>query len=294
MTRSLADALGAMLAAGEAAVVVRVAEALGSTPREANAAMIITPQDVLGTIGGGRLEWEAIARARTMLRDNLLADGMDIPLGPAVGQCCGGRVLLDLRRADTAVLAALQAAEEDDRTRWPTVFVFGAGHVGRALAAALDPLPLRLTVIESRTAYLGDLPARASPVVSADPAAEVRAAPAHAVFVVTTHSHQLDYAITEAALARGDAAYVGMIGSATKRARFARWFTSRGGTAAQLSALVCPIGRQGVRDKRPAVIAAFAAAEVLASALRAVQTTNEGGERDGRHGQAAGRDRPAA
>ena len=293
MNPGVAAALRMKLAAGEPTIVVRVDRAQGSTPRDDDAAMLVTASAVEGTIGGGRLEWMAIEHARTMLREAAAHDTLDVPLGPAVGQCCGGHVLLALVRADAAALAAIEATEARERAAWPPVLLFGAGHVGHALAVALEPLPLAVTMVETRAEYLAALPPRIRGLPSADAPAEVRAAPPRSAFVVATHSHQLDYAITEAALARGDAAYVGMIGSATKRARFARWFTARGRDPARLGALVCPIGGQGVRDKRPAVIAAFVAAEVLASALRAHGNADREG-RDGRNGERAGRDRPAA
>ncbi|MBN9508978.1 MAG: xanthine dehydrogenase accessory protein XdhC [Alphaproteobacteria bacterium] len=293
MNPGVAAALRQQLAAGVPTIVVRVDRAQGSTPRDHDATMLVTASAIEGTIGGGRLEWMAIERARAMLREAAAHDTLDVPLGPAVGQCCGGHVQLALTRADTVLLAALEADEARERANWPSVVLFGAGHVGRALAVALEPLPLAVTVIETRAEYLAALPPRIRGLPSADAPAEIRVAPTRSAFVVATHSHQLDYAITEAALARGDATYVGMIGSVTKRVRFARWFAARGGDPVRLGALVCPIGGQGVRDKRPTVIAAFVAAEVLASALRAQGNADREG-RDGRNRERAGRDRPAA
>jgi xanthine dehydrogenase accessory protein XdhC len=294
MSAGAADALGRVLTAGEGAVVVRVDRALGSTPRDEDAAMVVTAHDVTGTIGGGRLEWMAIARARDMLREGVALDALDVPLGPAVGQCCGGHVRLVLTRADARALAELEAREREEQRSRPSVVLFGAGHVGRALAHSLAPLPLNVTIVETRAEYLAGLPARMRLMESADAPADARAAAPGSAFIVMTHSHQLDYAIVEAALLRGDAAYVGMIGSTTKRARFGRWFAARGGDAARLAKLVCPIGDLGVRDKRPAVIAAFVAAEVLAHVLRAAQTAVDSEGREGRHGNRAGHDRPAA
>jgi xanthine dehydrogenase accessory factor len=294
MTSGVAHALRQVLAAGEPAVIVCVDRAQGSTPRDEDAAMLVTAHDIAGTIGGGRLEWIAIARARDMLREDVARDVLDVPLGPAVGQCCGGHVRLALARAEEPTLADLEAREAAERSGWPPVLLFGAGHVGRALAVALDPLPLNVTIVETRGDYLARLPARMRLMESADAPADVRAATAGSAIVAMTHSHQLDYAITEAALLRGDAAYVGMIGSMTKRARFARWFAARGGDPARLANLVCPIGGQGVRDKRPAVIATFVAAEVLAAALRALRAGVDREGREGRHGNRAGHDRPAA
>jgi xanthine dehydrogenase accessory factor len=159
----------------------------------------------------------------------------------------------DLRATLRARLAAAEAA-------WPRVLVFGAGHVGRALAAALRPLPVRALLIDQREAELAiaaGVETRLTPL----PEAEVAAAPLGAAFVVLTHDHALDFLIADAALARGDAAYVGLIGSATKRARFLTW-RGRGGAARPAEGLTCPIGGPS-GDKRPAVIAALTAAEIL-------------------------------
>jgi len=91
----------------------------------------------------------------------------------------------------------------------------------------------------------------------------VRNAQPASAFVVLTHDHSLDFLITREALKRGDARYVGMIGSKTKRAVFARWCRSFCDSNVKLDALVCPIGATGSTDKRPQVIAAFVAAEVM-------------------------------
>ncbi|WP_240558537.1 xanthine dehydrogenase accessory protein XdhC [Paracoccus contaminans] len=236
----------------EILVRVRVAEARGSTPRERGAEMIVGAAGVTGTIGGGALEYMAIDRARRMLARGEAAAIMDIPLGPEIGQCCGGRVTLSLDR-----LPATPAPPG------PEVLIFGAGHVGRALAHALLPLPLRPRLIDSRAeelALAAGLPAILSPI----PEAEIRRAGPGAAFVVMTHDHALDFLIAAEALARPDAAYVGMIGSRSKRAGFARHAARMGVDPARLA---CPIAPGAPRDKRPAVIAAFAAAEIMAALL---------------------------
>lgn len=263
---SLADVLADALAAGDAAVLVTVAEAEGSTPRAAGARMLVTADRIAGSIGGGRLEWEAVGRARALIAAGGGAETMDMPLGPALGQCCGGRVALDLRRADAATLETLRDEAAAEAARLPSALVFGAGHVGTALVRALAPLPLRVTWSDTRPGQLPPAPPVATD--AGDPVELVRAAPPGAAVVVLTHSHALDYAITEAALARRDFAYVGLIGSRTKRRRFARWFGARGGDARALGRLTCPIGDVGVADKRPAVIAALVAAEIVAALLR--------------------------
>lgn len=267
MSDGLAEALARCLAAGEPAILVKVLAVRGSAPREAGAAMLVTQDGQAGTIGGGALEWDAAARARELLASGDASAEIEVPLGPEIGQCCGGRVRLSFALAGRSVLAELSNDERRAREGAAQVLVFGAGHVGRALATALAPLPLRITVVDPRRDMLDGLPDTVSSRCSAVPEAEVRHAPAGAAFVVLTHSHGLDFSITEAALVRRDAAYVGMIGSKTKRAQFVRWMREQGHVASLIEPLVMPIGGTGVRDKRPSVIAALVAAELTETLL---------------------------
>ncbi|WP_051630588.1 xanthine dehydrogenase accessory protein XdhC [Afifella pfennigii] len=265
---ALAAFLRTKLAAGEPAIFVKVAEAKGSTPREAGAAMLVTEGDFAGTIGGGTLEYEALDRARRLLSEGRKHAEERVPLGPDLGQCCGGRVGLSFRAADKALLAELQAAEEAEAAAMPAVFLFGAGHVGRALALALMPLPFRLTVVDPRQEMLAGLPQGVETVWTALAEAVVAEAPPGSAHVIATHSHALDFAIAHAALKRGDAAYTGMIGSQTKRRQFERWACREGLDRATLARLVLPIGGTALRDKRPPVIAALVAAEVTTHLLQ--------------------------
>lgn len=230
---------------------VRITRVRGSTPREEGAEMIVAADAVTGTIGGGQLEYLAIDRARQMLARGEDSAVMDVPLGPEIGQCCGGRVELTLDRKP--------ASPAPPR---PSVLIFGAGHVGRALARAMLPLPVSVRLIDQRPAELALAPDGLGELTPL-PEAEVRRAPPGSGFVILTHDHALDFLIAAEALARGDAAYVGMIGSATKRASFSRFARAQGLDPAPLT---CPIGGR-VRDKRPEVIAAFTAAEIMASLL---------------------------
>ncbi|QIE57755.1 xanthine dehydrogenase accessory protein XdhC [Pikeienuella piscinae] len=250
-----------LLARGAPAVLIRIESVAGSAPREAGAAMVVSAQGSTGTIGGGALEHMAIGLAREMLSDGAREREIDQPLGPEIGQCCGGRVRLRLRRADAATLDALAAAEAA-LTR-PEALIFGAGHVGAALARALAPLPLSLRVIDERGPLLAPLSAFGRTVETALPEAEISAAPPGAAYVILTHDHGLDFLIAEAALARADAAYIGMIGSATKRATLVSRLSRAGGPPADR--LVCPIGAAGPKDRRPSIIAAATAAEIAAA-----------------------------
>jgi xanthine dehydrogenase accessory factor len=274
----LAHILRSLLARAEPAVVVAVAAVKGSAPREAGTHMIVTATSSHGTIGGGRLEWDATLRARALLASDAVSATMDLPLGPEIGQCCGGFVSLRLERAGEALCADLEAMEEREREELPLVLLFGAGHVGKALARALAPLPLRVRWIDGRSDAFPDLAIPGLEVVITERLLdEVDAAPAGAAYLVLTHSHALDSMVCAAALQRGDFAYLGLIGSRTKRAQFERGFRDLEIPREQIARLVCPIGGGRVRDKRPAVIAALVAAELL-EALADAEA--KGGQRD--------------
>jgi xanthine dehydrogenase accessory factor len=262
--------LEAFLAANPASVLVEIAEAKGSTPRERGAFMLVSKLAIWGTIGGGQFEYMAIDNARATLSGSGSAV-MDIPLGREIGQCCGGRTKLVFTVVTPDVAADLQTRirrEEDTR---PDIYLFGCGHVGLALARALVPLPFAVTVIETRAEALEGLPPQVSAKLTAMPEARVSDIAAGGAAVILTHDHALDFLIAERALLRGDLAYVGMIGSATKRATFSNWLQrqteDRGASSAMMDRLTLPVGSvsadASVKDKRPAVIAALVAAELL-------------------------------
>ena len=191
-----------------------------------------------------------------------------MPLGPEIGQCCGGHVTLSLRRMDPPAVAELAATETAESGSLPSVLLFGAGHVGQALASALAPLPLRLSWIDERPeAFPARTPEGVRAVATDHLLDEVAAAPSGASYLVLTHSHALDFMLCEAVLRRGDFAYLGLIGSKTKRRRFERGFRELGLASGTIARLTCPIGGSQVRDKRPAVIAALTAAELLTQLL---------------------------
>lgn len=265
-----AKRLAAFLEAHPAVALVEVVEAKGSTPREKGAWMLVSPDAIHGTIGGGHLEFMAIDKAWQMLAGRERRAVLDIPLGPEIGQCCGGRVGLDVRLlAKAERQALLRRAAEEDAAR-PHVYLFGGGHVGHALASALALLPVSVAVVETRAEALDGMPDEVETLLTPVPEEAVRAAPAGSAFLVLTHDHALDFLIAAEALKREDAGYVGMIGSKTKKATFRSWYLKQaGGSDAAFSRLVCPIGGSDVKDKRPAVIAALASAEVMRAVLAA-------------------------
>ncbi|WP_323765329.1 xanthine dehydrogenase accessory protein XdhC [Marinovum sp.] len=243
---------------------VRLTGVKGSSPRAAGTEMYVGPEALFGTIGGGQLEHIAIEAGRALLASGDLAQVLDVPLGPEIGQCCGGRVEVSLQRMrESDRRAALRRAEAQDAAE-PSVFILGAGHVGRELAKLLQHLPVNCVLIDQRAGELALNTAAVETRQSAIPEIDIMTAPPGSAFIVLTHDHGLDFLLASAALERGDAGYVGLIGSATKRARFRSWCLKHC-DGLSIDRLICPIGAGGSRDKRPAVIAAFVVAEVIAA-----------------------------
>jgi xanthine dehydrogenase accessory factor len=248
-------------------ILIEVTRTRGSTPREAGTFMLVSSDALWGTVGGGYMEFEAVDTARAMLADGRREDFLDITLGPDSGQCCGGRVELTLKWADAGAIAALEARLAKEARGYPDVYLYGAGHVGRALAVALKPLPLHVTVIETRAEELEQLEIDVPQRLEAMPEATIREIRPGGAVVIMTHDHALDFLIGAEALKRDDPTYVGMIGSKTKRGVFSNWLVREGYDHDMVDGLVLPIGGKKLRDKRPEVIAALVAAELLAALL---------------------------
>jgi xanthine dehydrogenase accessory factor len=327
--------------AGVRVVVVR---ADGSTPREVGAGMIVTPDGVSGTIGGGALELVAIGEAKAMLVPTQPEAGggrwarrlRDFPLGPSLGQCCGGRVRLlferyaaeecialceadggtvllrplvtgvpimlacnrrfagDVPLAVGRTVRAMLAGEQPRQTRlmaghkggldWlieplmaemVPLYLYGAGHVGRAVVRALMGLPFRITWIDTQAERFpewqrpeagGPRHHREVECLAVHPEAMPRLAakaPAGTYHLVMTYSHALDLELCLAVLAGGGFGYLGLIGSHTKRARFADRLRQAGIAERALAELHCPIGLAGMTGKEPATIAISVAADLM-------------------------------
>jgi len=249
---------------------VRLTRVRGSSPRDTGTEMFIARDGRFGTVGGGRLELAAIGEACAMLARGDLSATMDVALGPEIGQCCGGRVELAISRLSVAQRTAAMTRMTKEDAQLPHVYILGAGHVGRSLAGVFAQLPVRTILVDARANELVLCHASVETRLSALPEFEVRNASPGSAFVVMTHDHGLDFLLASAALGRGDASYVGMIGSATKRASFRSWCMRECGDLA-IDGLTCPIGANDGRDKRPAVIALHVAAEIIS-----VLTAKEG------------------
>jgi xanthine dehydrogenase accessory factor len=247
-----------------AAVIVQVVAHQGSVPRETGTRMLVGSDQVLGTIGGGHLELQAIAQARSLLVQGETSSPVQehVALGPSLGQCCGGALdLLFTPLAQVDFAAWLAPAHK------LTLQLYGAGHVGRAIVKLLCDLPCHVQWIDERESEFPalELPLHIQRVCVEPVEAEVAQAPPGAHYLVLTHSHDVDLAISHAICKRADFSYFGLIGSATKRARFEARLRERGVAQHVLRRITCPIGLPGVSGKEPAVIAVAVVAQLLGS-----------------------------
>ncbi len=251
-----------------ACILVTVSRTTGSVPREVGAWMAVGADGIRGTVGGGHLEFDAIAHARTALAGGELEDEVRYPLGASLGQCCGGVVWLRFERVAAGEDLALRLPQAPQRP----LALFGAGHVGVAIAHIARDLPLALHWIDSReNQFPAQPPERGWRQEVCDPAADAvdDLAPGSAVLIMS-HNHAEDFDLVAACLKRqrerGDLAFIGMIGSRTKWASFRQRLQARGFTDAERAQVVCPIGVPGVNGKQPAVIAVAVLAQILSLA----------------------------
>ena len=282
------EALGRAIAGRGPLVRILVASTAGSIPREAGTAMLVWADALDGTIGGGALENEAVAEARRLLRAGGGPLRRTVPLGPALGQCCGGSVQLVWERLEAApplarpLLPARGAPParppgppppvpprrlgESEPAPPPPPRVWGAGHVGRAVVAVLAPFPDRaITWVDlSADLFPEAVPPGVTTLPAADPPVLVPFAPHDADHLVLTRSHAVDLALCDRLLRHGFAS-LGLIGSATKRARFQARLREMGHAPAQISRIACPIGDPSL-GKHPQAIAVGAAAALVRQA----------------------------
>jgi xanthine dehydrogenase accessory factor len=260
MSELSAQHIDAALASKKPYYLIELIQTKGSTPRDAGALMIVGQDEIFGTIGGGSAEWVAVQNAREFIKGAEFFDHQTITLGPQIDQCCGGSLEItyhlvdkEIRSRATGFTISKSAIE---------VLIFGAGHTGLALANALQPLGMDIKLIDTRPEYVEAIKDHKL-LNLALPEEAVRSAMARSIFVITTHDHSLDFLITAEALSRGDARYVGMIGSTTKRAVLKSWMGEHDYNSLLVENLHCPIGGSQVKNKQPEIIAAMCVAEIL-------------------------------
>jgi xanthine dehydrogenase accessory factor len=268
------------LLANEDAVVVSIASTQGSVPREAGTWMAVFASQIVGTIGGGHVEFEAIAEARVLLNGReSKADAYEkrYVLGPSLGQCCGGVMVLHYEKHSTS---GYKYAGYSKKIPLNSVFnpipppklqnvaLFGGGHVGKAIVNILSTLPMQVMWIDSRDEiFPAELPQNVVCEHSDPVQAAVKDLVAGSHVLIMSFSHAEDLDIVAACLLRqrekADLPFIGLIGSKTKWATFRHRLEDRGFSEAELTHITCPIGLDGVKGKEPEVIAVAVAAQLL-------------------------------
>lgn len=245
-------------------LIARITDVRGSSPRESGASMLISPQEVLGSIGGGQLEYRVIEEARSLLAEGSFdgAHNTDFTLGPEMNQCCGGRIRI-----------SYQYCTDPDQWFHPDenaasgfrIVLFGAGHVGRALAAILATQHCRLHWVDSRAEQFPAITtANVRQYIAPNPVSLVNALPDNAYILVMTHDHALDLAICAAVLHRNCFRFLGLIGSQTKLSKFRKRLHDMGHNPDLIERITCPVGIPQIRSKQPERIALAIAAQLLA------------------------------
>jgi xanthine dehydrogenase accessory factor len=209
-------------------VLATVTDTCGSTPRLAGAQMAVWADGFCGTVGGGAFEWRVQQDARTLLADPARQTAqIEVHLVRDLGMCCGGRMSAFLQKVEAA----------------PRAWIFGAGHVGTALAEMALRVGFEVVVVDPRAEWAGAarFPAGVR-VVDAEPEDHLRAEPPHSAdfVVITTHDHALDEALVRK-LAAHDLAYLGLVGSRGKWGRFRKRLRERV-PAEALDRVRCPVG----------------------------------------------------
>ncbi len=232
-------------------VLVTVVETEGSAPRDADAKMVVAAEQIYDSIGGGNLEFEAVHNARALLTEGArVARSRVFSLGQDLTQCCGGKV--------TLLFECFPACRFH-------IALFGAGHVGTALVAILSQLPCRVRWVDSRADIFPQMLAENIETAPLrNPFEAVEHCPEGAYYLIMTHSHEIDFDLCEAILARPDARYCGLIGSRSKGAKFRSRLKKKNYTADELNRLTCPIGLETIPGKTPMEVAVSVAGQLLA------------------------------
>lgn len=236
----------------EATIYVEITGTRGSTPRDAGTAMCVTLTETTGTIGGGALEFNAIKTARNIIASGSPGTSETIPLGPSLGQCCGGSVTLRYSFQVPPPAEYYPSPRPTVLSEHPVpLWLWGAGHVGRAVVAHSPQQAFNLTWIDTTPErFSASIPAHVTAIPAANMPLLASRAPVNAHHLIFTYSHEIDLALC-AALIKRSAASIGLIGSETKWARFSKRLRDM---KLDPNHVTCPIGDKAL-GKHPDQIA---------------------------------------
>ena len=234
-------------------IKAKIINVKGSSPNKINDFMLVAPKDIFGTIGGGNLEYLVIEESKLMLKNKSKRKKLNIPLGPGIGQCCGGyvEIILTLHKNTDA---AMKDEKVNDSFK-EDLYIFGAGHIGQALIETIGNLNFTTYLIDSREEYLKmSVNKDVNYLLSKEPWKVVNKLKDNAYYVVLTHSHEYDLKILNEILTK-KFTFVGLIGSTTKKKRFFKRLTENGHDKNIIKKIECPIGVDIGNSKDPNEIA---------------------------------------
>ena len=247
-------------------ILATIIKAKGSVPRNENVSMIISLSKEYGTIGGGELEYQVIKESKALL-NNLDCNQkiIELPLGPTLGQCCGGFVKIQLSKFKNGKNLLLKHdLKEQIINQNQNLYIFGAGHVGNSLLSKLDGVGFNIFVIDSRENFISKINADyVFPILAKDHTIIIKNVPSKSYYLVLTHSHQLDLSICDSILKKNDFTFIGLIGSKTKKIRFTKRLIEIGCDKKLIDKIECPIGINSIQGKEPDVIAISIIARLL-------------------------------
>ena len=231
----------------------------GSVPREKGIYMMISKDDIFGTIGGGHLEFLVINKSKDLLKNGIKkSETLNIPLGPGIGQCCGGYVQIQLTHHANGAGSIENSLENNN------LFIFGAGHIGQALSSKSLNLNFNIHLIDSRKNFLlmnkyEDI----EYILAKQPWKLIKNLSLNSYFIILTHSHDYDFKIINEILIYKSFKFIGLIGSKTKKNRFASMLEKNGHEKKLINLIECPVGLKINHSKEPNEIAISILAKLI-------------------------------
>ena len=258
-------------------VLATIINTKGSSPRD-DARMVVSDQTTIGTIGGGELEFRIIRESKELLqKTEKIEKIISLPLGPSLGQCCGGYVEVKIKK----FLSGEQLLEKHDLKNEildcnDNLYIFGAGHVCKALISKIDGVGFNIFVIDSRKSLISKLNEKfVTPILAIEPSILIKSLPSNGFYLVMTHSHQIDLSICSDILKKNNFQFLGLIGSKTKKAKFEKKLQELGHAKTLISKIICPIGLDEIPGKEPDIIAISTIAQLLKFKKTAIYKTKD-------------------
>ena len=231
----------------------KILDVKGSSPNNIDDIILISQDTIFGTIGGGNLEYLVIDEAKKILDKKIKNKILSIPLGPGIGQCCGGYVQIELSLHKNSKDALKN--ESLKKNIKPNLYIFGSGHIGQAIISKLENINFNTFIIDSREDYLNMTNIKdINYLLSKKPWEIVSKLDDNSYFIVLTHSHDFDFKILNAVLKKNNT-FVGLIGSVTKKKRFYKRLINNGHNKSIVEKIECPIGIDIGNSKDPNEIA---------------------------------------